>query len=62
VAQLHFFWAGGWFFGLAIALGAYSIFMRHNSSRLDAAAVAAITDESTATRTSGALSLGEARA
>jgi NCS1 family nucleobase:cation symporter-1 len=59
---LHFFWAGGWFFGIAVALGAYAVFMRTDASRLDATAFAAITDESATTPAQSALTLGEARA
>lgn len=41
--SLHFFWSGGWFFGLFVALGAYAVFMRSDRSRLTAAEYAAIT-------------------
>jgi NCS1 family nucleobase:cation symporter-1 len=43
VPALHFFWSGGWFFGLLIALGAYAVFMRTDASRLSAAEFNAIT-------------------
>jgi NCS1 family nucleobase:cation symporter-1 len=62
VAPLRFFWAGGWFFGLLVALGAYAIFMRADASRLDATAFASITDESTVAPAPGSLSFGDARA
>ena len=44
VLPLRFFWTGGWFFGLAVALAAYAVFMRADPSRLDAAAFASITE------------------
>jgi NCS1 family nucleobase:cation symporter-1 len=62
VAPLHFFWVGGWFFGLLVALGAYAIFMQSDASRLDAAAFAALTEESTAAQAQSSLSFGEVRA
>jgi NCS1 family nucleobase:cation symporter-1 len=46
VPALHIFWSGGWFFGLLIALGAYAVFMRTDTSRLSAAEFAAITSGS----------------
>jgi len=46
VPALHVFWSGGWFFGLLIALGAYAVFMRTDTSRLSAAEFAAITSGS----------------
>jgi NCS1 family nucleobase:cation symporter-1 len=48
VPPLHFFWSGGWFFGLLIALGAYAAFMRTDASRLSAAEFDAITAGATA--------------
>jgi nucleobase:cation symporter-1, NCS1 family len=60
VPALRVFWTGGWFFGLAVALGAYAIIMRADPSRLDASAFASITDESTSAQPPGSLSFGEA--
>jgi NCS1 family nucleobase:cation symporter-1 len=31
---LGFFWSGGWFFGIVVALGAYVLFMRNDRSKL----------------------------
>jgi len=62
VPALHVFWIGGWFFGLAVALGAYAVFMRGDRSRLDAPAFAAITEEPAASKPAAALALGEATA
>jgi NCS1 family nucleobase:cation symporter-1 len=44
VLPFHVFWVGGWFFGLAVALAAYTVFMRGDPSRLDAAVFASITE------------------
>jgi NCS1 family nucleobase:cation symporter-1 len=43
IPALHFFWSGGWFFGLLVALGAYALFMRDDRSRLSAGEFDAIT-------------------
>jgi nucleobase:cation symporter-1, NCS1 family len=45
VPALHFFWSGGWFFGLLVALGAYALFMRNDRSKLSPGEFAAITTE-----------------
>jgi NCS1 family nucleobase:cation symporter-1 len=42
-APLHLLWSGGWFFGLIVALGAYTLFMRNDRSKLSEAEFAAIT-------------------
>jgi NCS1 family nucleobase:cation symporter-1 len=44
VPALHFFWSGGWFFGLLIAAGAYAVFMRTDASRVTPAEFDQITD------------------
>jgi nucleobase:cation symporter-1, NCS1 family len=41
---LDFFWSGGWFFGLVVALGAYALLMRNDRSKLSAAEFSAITE------------------
>ena len=43
VPALHVLWAGGWFFGLLVALGAYAVFMRGDGSLLTAAEFARMT-------------------
>ncbi len=43
VPSLRFFWTGGWFFGIIVALAAYSVLMRSDRSRLDPGEFAAIT-------------------
>ncbi len=58
VPALHVFWTGGWFFGLAVALGAYALFMRGDRSRLSAAEFASITEESTSQTFASSRSLG----
>jgi nucleobase:cation symporter-1, NCS1 family len=40
---LGFFWSGGWFFGLVVALGAYALFMRNDPSKLPEEKFAAVT-------------------
>ena len=62
IPALRIFWTGGWFFGLAVALGAYAVFMRGDPSRLDAREFASITEEPAAKKIGGPLSLGEATA
>jgi NCS1 family nucleobase:cation symporter-1 len=41
---LHFLWTGGWLFGLAGGLIAYTLLMKADTSRLDATTFAAITE------------------
>ena len=41
---LGFFWSGGWFFGLVVALGTYALFMRNDRSKLSEDEFAAITE------------------
>jgi NCS1 family nucleobase:cation symporter-1 len=41
---LGFFWSGGWFFGLVVALGAYALFMRNDRSKLSEEEFSAITE------------------
>jgi cytosine/uracil/thiamine/allantoin permease len=41
---LGFFWSGGWFFGIIVALVAYTIFMRGDASNLSEPEFAAITE------------------
>jgi NCS1 family nucleobase:cation symporter-1 len=59
IAPFHVFWVGGWFFGLAVALAAYTFFMRGDPSRLDASAFAAITQEPAPVEIPGSLAFGE---
>lgn len=42
-SPLHFLWSGGWFFGLIVALGAYTLFMRNDRSKLSQTEFVAIT-------------------
>jgi NCS1 family nucleobase:cation symporter-1 len=42
-SPLHFLWSGGWFFGLIVALGAYTLFMRNDRSKLSETEFVAIT-------------------
>ena len=44
VSGLRFLWTGGWLFGLAGGLISYTLLMRADRSRLDAASFAAITE------------------
>jgi len=41
---LHVLWQGGWFFGLIVAMLAYTLFMHDDRSKLTAAEFAAITE------------------
>jgi NCS1 family nucleobase:cation symporter-1 len=43
-APLHIFWQGGWFFGIIVALAAYTLFMRTDRSKLSEAEFTAITE------------------
>jgi NCS1 family nucleobase:cation symporter-1 len=43
-APLHVLWQGGWFFGLVVALIAYTLFMRDDLSKLSQAEFSAITE------------------
>jgi NCS1 family nucleobase:cation symporter-1 len=43
-APLRFFWQGGWFFGIVVALAAYTLFMRADGSKLSEPEFTAITE------------------
>ncbi len=43
-APLRFFWQGGWFFGIIVALAAYTLFMRGDRSEIGEAEFSAITE------------------
>ena len=44
VPALGFFWSGGWFFGIIVALAAYTLLMRNDASHLSEAEFTAITE------------------